>query len=68
MIINSSEKVSFLMSSADTAVCLMKICKNLMVHKGSFSALGALICDGNVYYTSDFEYKKYFEKKLTFIQ
>lgn len=36
----------------DEDLYIMHISKNLLVHRGSFSALGALLCEGTVYYTA----------------
>lgn len=37
----------------DEDLYLMHISTHLLVHRGSFSAMGALVCEGTVYYTSD---------------
>lgn len=43
-------------NSPDYHLCLMKICSNLLVHKGGFSVLGALLFQGdNLYLTYLFE-------------
>lgn len=39
----------------DEDIYLMHIAANLFVHRGAFSALGALVCDGTVFYTSEME-------------
>lgn len=39
----------------DEDVYLMHIAANLFVHRGSFAALGALVCDGTVFYTSEMD-------------
>lgn len=38
---------------ADEDTYLMHVAKHLMVHRGSMSALGALVCRGTVYYTPE---------------
>lgn len=42
-------------SEPDTHLCIMRNCKNLLVHKGGFSTLGALLFNGdNLYLTNNF--------------
>lgn len=46
--LSMSDDVSALMSSYDFALCLMSVCKHLQIHKGTFSHLGKLVCQGEV--------------------
>lgn len=33
----------------DEQLCIMYICKNLMVHRGGFNVIGAIICTNKLY-------------------
>ena len=51
----SVPRLSFLLSQrADDHICVMASCRNLFVHRGGFSCIGALVCRGRVYATSEF--------------
>lgn len=38
----------------DEQLCIMKLAKNLLVHRGGFNLLGVLLCCGNIYATEKF--------------
>jgi len=46
----------------DEQLCIMKLAKNLLVHRGGFNLLGVLLCSGNIYATPDF--LKYYTNRL----
>lgn len=44
-------------SEPDTHLCVMRNCKNLLVHRGGFSKLGSLLFNGdNLYITESFDF------------
>ena len=39
----------------DIHICIMRLCKNLLVHKGGYSIIGSLINKNNVFYTNELQ-------------
>ena len=52
---NFGKETYILLADADKHTCMFRKCQNLFVHKGGFSAIGSLICDGNIFCSSEFE-------------
>jgi hypothetical protein len=39
----------------DTHICIMRLCKNLLIHKGGYSVLGSFINNNNIFYTNELQ-------------
>jgi hypothetical protein len=48
---NSNIYVYF--AEPDYHICTMRLCKNLLVHRGGYSVMGTFINNGKIYYTSE---------------
>lgn len=53
-IFKNIDNIKILIGGADEHLCIMKYAKNLLVHKGSYSVLGCILCSGNIYITKVF--------------
>ena len=52
----NNPKIIFDTSEPDIHLCIMRRCKNLLVHRGGFSILGVILFNGyNLYITNEFE-------------
>lgn len=64
--------VSLIVADPDIHLCLMSKASNLLVHKGGFSALGVILCNGNIYTTKYMDvmnecWHKKVDQKYTFL-
>ena len=63
-IVRKLSKVEYIVGSADEHMVMMAFAKNLIIHKGGFSLLGSLACQGNVYTTDLFLGNSLWQKKM----
>lgn len=54
-------QVAYGSSTADHDLYLMSEASHLLVHRGGFSSLAALLCRGNVFYTAEFGHGQLFQ-------
>ena len=50
----TNKKFKLLLAEPDIHMVLMREAKNLFVHRGGYSALGAILCKGNVFASEHF--------------
>ena len=73
-ILDKQGKFILIIDNADNHLSLMRNASNLLVHTGGFSALGAIVAKGNVFYTDSFSHvsmknwKTHVDTKLTRIK
>lgn len=54
-ILERTTNVSVILAEPDVHLCLMSKSKHLLLHKGGFSAIGSIVCEGRVYTTKFME-------------
>jgi len=65
-ILSANKNIYVYLDKPDIHICLMYMASNLLVHQGGFSAIGSIVCTGNVFYTNSFTYvnKIFYKKKV----
>lgn len=51
MIMEGTDNICVYLAEPDHHISMMRLCKNLLVHRGGFSVIGTFICNGNIFYT-----------------
>lgn len=43
------------LNEPDYHICCMRLCKNILIHRGGYSIIGSFVCNGIIYYTSELQ-------------
>ena len=52
-ILKKNNNIYVYLAEPDLHIVAMRLCKNLLVHRGGYSVMGTLICTGKIYYTNE---------------
>lgn len=50
------ENIYIHLNTPDMHLAIMSMASNLLVHKGGFSCLGSIVCNGNLFITKNFHH------------
>ena len=56
-ILQKNNNIFIYLNTADIHLSIMSLASNLLIHKGGFSCLGSIVCNGNLYVTKYFTHK-----------
>jgi predicted oxidoreductase len=58
-IMNKNKNIFLCLDEPDLHIVLMHKASNLLLHKGGFSCIGSLICEGKIFITNHFSYDRH---------
>lgn len=53
-ILQARDNIYIYLNNADVHLSIMSMASNLLIHKGGFSCLGSIVCNGNLFITNHF--------------